>query len=140
MARFLITHGVVSLAAGLLWPYLSRVGLARLPGDFVIERDSMTFYFPLTTCLLLSVLGFLPARPGAPIPEVHFHLRQVTGPPLNQLRVRSELPDCIMIACSRASGRPIAGDASEPCGALADKGATAESLIFCAAWLRKMEW
>jgi len=56
MARFLITLGVVSLAAGLLWPYLSRIGLGRLPGDFVIERESMTFYFPLMTCLLLSVL------------------------------------------------------------------------------------
>ena len=56
MARFLITLGVVSLAAGMLWPYLSRIGLGRLPGDFVIERESMTFYFPLMTCLLLSAL------------------------------------------------------------------------------------
>jgi hypothetical protein len=56
MARFLITLGVVSLAAGLLWPYLSRIGLGRLPGDFVIERESMTFYFPLMTCLLLSAV------------------------------------------------------------------------------------
>jgi hypothetical protein len=56
MARFLITLGIVSLAAGLLWPYLSRIGLGRMPGDFVIERESMTFYFPLTTCLLLSLL------------------------------------------------------------------------------------
>lgn len=56
MARFLITLGIVSLAAGLLWPYLSRIGLGRLPGDFVIERESMTFYFPLTTCFLLSLL------------------------------------------------------------------------------------
>jgi hypothetical protein len=55
-ARFLITLGVVSLAAGLLWPYLSRIGLGRLPGDFVIERESMTFYFPLMTCLLLSAV------------------------------------------------------------------------------------
>jgi hypothetical protein len=56
MARFLITLGVVALAAGLLWPYLSRIGLGRLPGDFVIERESMTFYFPLMTCLLLSAV------------------------------------------------------------------------------------
>jgi len=56
MARFLTTLGVVSLAAGLLWPYLSRIGLGRLPGDFVIERESTTFYFPLMTCLLLNVL------------------------------------------------------------------------------------
>ena len=44
------------LAAGLLWPYLSRIGLGRLPGDIVIERDNMTLYFPLMTCLVLSVL------------------------------------------------------------------------------------
>jgi hypothetical protein len=56
MARFLIILGVVSLAAGLLWPYLGRIGLGRLPGDFVIERENVTFYFPAMTCLLLSVL------------------------------------------------------------------------------------
>jgi hypothetical protein len=41
---------------GLLWPYLSQIGLGRLPGDIVIERENMTLYFPLMTCLLLSVL------------------------------------------------------------------------------------
>jgi hypothetical protein len=56
MARFLIVLGLVILAIGLLWPYLSQVGLGRLPGDIVIERENMTFYFPLMTCLLLSVL------------------------------------------------------------------------------------
>jgi hypothetical protein len=56
MARFLIVLGLVILAIGLLWPYLSQLGLGRLPGDIVIERENMTFYFPLMTCLLLSVL------------------------------------------------------------------------------------
>ena len=56
MARVLITLGFVILAIGLLWPYLSRLGLGRLPGDIVIERENMTFYFPLMTCLLLSLL------------------------------------------------------------------------------------
>jgi hypothetical protein len=56
MARFLIILGLVILVAGLLWPYLSRIGLGRLPGDIVIERDNMTFYFPLMTCLLVSVV------------------------------------------------------------------------------------
>jgi len=56
MARVLITLGLAILAIGLLWPYLSRLGLGRLPGDIVIERENMTFYFPLMTCLLLSVL------------------------------------------------------------------------------------
>jgi hypothetical protein len=36
-------------------PYLSRIVLGRLPGDIVIERDNVTFYFPLMTCLLVSV-------------------------------------------------------------------------------------
>jgi len=56
MARTLIILGLVILVAGLLWPYLSRIGLGRLPGDIVIERENMTFYFPLMTCLLVSVL------------------------------------------------------------------------------------
>jgi hypothetical protein len=56
MARFLIVLGLAILVAGLLWPYLSRIGLGRLPGDIVIERDNVTFYFPRMTCLLVSVL------------------------------------------------------------------------------------
>jgi hypothetical protein len=56
MARFLIVLGLAILAIGLLWPYLSQIGLGRLPGDIVIERENMTFYFPLMTCLLVSVL------------------------------------------------------------------------------------
>ena len=56
MARVLIILGLVILAAGLLWPYLSQLGLGRLPGDIVIERGNMTLYFPLATCLLVSLL------------------------------------------------------------------------------------
>ena len=56
MARFLVVLGLVILLVGLLWPYLARIGLGRLPGDFVIQRDNVTFYFPLMTCLLLSLL------------------------------------------------------------------------------------
>ena len=56
MSRFLIVLGLTILVTGLLWPYLSRIGLGRLPGDIVIERNNFTFYFPLATCLLLSLL------------------------------------------------------------------------------------
>ena len=56
MSRFLIILGLAILLAGLFWPYLSRIGLGRLPGDFVIQRGNVTFYFPLVTCLILSVL------------------------------------------------------------------------------------
>ena len=56
MARFLVILGAALLAVGLLWPYLSRIGLGRLPGDIIIERENFTLYLPLTTCLLISLL------------------------------------------------------------------------------------
>ena len=56
MSRFLVVFGLAIVVAGLLWPYLAQLGLGRLPGDIVIERENMTFYFPLMTCLLVSVL------------------------------------------------------------------------------------
>ena len=56
MARFLIVLGLAIVVIGLLWPYLGRLGLGRLPGDIVIERESGSFYFQLVTCLLLSAL------------------------------------------------------------------------------------
>jgi hypothetical protein len=56
MGRFLIVLGLIILMVGLLWPWLSQIGLGRLPGDIVIERENMTLYFPLMTCLVLSVL------------------------------------------------------------------------------------
>jgi hypothetical protein len=54
--RFLIGFGLIILAIGLAWPIVIRLGLARLPGDIVIQRDNFTFYFPLVTCLILSVV------------------------------------------------------------------------------------
>ena len=56
MARFLIMLGLAILVIGVLWPYLARIGLGRLPGDIVVKRDNVTFYFPIVTCLLLSVV------------------------------------------------------------------------------------
>jgi hypothetical protein len=56
MQRFLIVAGVVALALGLLWPWLSRLGLGRLPGDFHVEREGFSFYFPLTTSVLVSIV------------------------------------------------------------------------------------
>ena len=55
MARWLIILGVVLILAGLLWPWLTKLGLGRLPGDIVIERDGFRFYFPLMTSILISL-------------------------------------------------------------------------------------
>ena len=56
MARFLIVLGLAILLMGLLWPYLSKLGLGRLPADIVIERENVTLYIPLATCLMLSLV------------------------------------------------------------------------------------
>jgi Protein of unknown function (DUF2905) len=42
ISRFLVVLGLAILLVGLLWPYLSRMGLGRLPGDIVIERDNVS--------------------------------------------------------------------------------------------------
>ncbi|WP_440996503.1 DUF2905 domain-containing protein [Arhodomonas sp. SL1] len=55
MQRLLVILGVVILLVGLAWPWISRLGLGRLPGDILIRRDGFTFYFPLTTSILISV-------------------------------------------------------------------------------------
>jgi hypothetical protein len=56
IGRILIIAGVILLAAGLLWPLLSRLGLGRLPGDIAVERENFRFYFPLMTSLVISVV------------------------------------------------------------------------------------
>ena len=56
MSRWLIIFGVVLIAAGLLWPVLQKLGLGRLPGDIVIERENFRFYFPIVTSLVISVV------------------------------------------------------------------------------------
>jgi len=56
MQRILIAIGAILLAAGLLWPWLSRLGLGRLPGDIRIETENGVFYFPITTCIIISIV------------------------------------------------------------------------------------
>jgi len=60
MRQWLIAIGIVLLAVGLSWPWLTRLGLGRLPGDIVVERGGFGFYFPIVTCLIVSaVLSFI---------------------------------------------------------------------------------
>lgn len=56
-AKTLIFFGVVLVAAGILVGFFGKFpGIGRLPGDLYFRKGSFTFYFPLTTCLLLSLL------------------------------------------------------------------------------------
>ena len=56
MKAWLITIGLVLVVVGLLWPWLAKLGLGRLPGDIVVERGCFSFYFPIVTCLVVSVV------------------------------------------------------------------------------------
>jgi hypothetical protein len=56
MAKTLIIIGLFIVAIGLLWPWLSKLGIGRLPGDIVVKRDNFTFYMPIVTSLLISVI------------------------------------------------------------------------------------
>ncbi|MDZ4866385.1 MAG: DUF2905 domain-containing protein [Alphaproteobacteria bacterium] len=61
IGRALIIFGIVLVAVGFLWPVIGRIGLGRLPGDIVIEREGFRLYIPITTSLLISAvltLGF----------------------------------------------------------------------------------
>jgi hypothetical protein len=57
--KLLIGVGLLFVAAGLLWPWLSRLGLGRLPGDIAIQRQNFSFYFPVVTCLVISAVATL---------------------------------------------------------------------------------
>jgi hypothetical protein len=54
--RLLIILGLVLLAAGLLWPWWSRLPWGRLPGDIVIEREGFGLYFPIVTSIVVSIV------------------------------------------------------------------------------------
>jgi len=56
MQRILIVAGVTLLLIGLLWPWLGKLPFGRLPGDIRIEKDGFTFYFPIVTGIVISVV------------------------------------------------------------------------------------
>jgi hypothetical protein len=56
MQRTLIWLGLLALAAGFAWPWIKKLGLGRLPGDIRIQTDHGVFYFPVVTCIVLSIV------------------------------------------------------------------------------------
>jgi len=56
MQRALIIVGLALLVAGLTWPWLSRLPFGRLPGDFSVERENFSFFFPLATSIVVSIV------------------------------------------------------------------------------------
>ncbi|WP_027798973.1 DUF2905 domain-containing protein [Paraburkholderia dilworthii] len=56
MNRFLIVAGVLCIIAGLAWRWLARIPFGRLPGDIHIVRDGFHLYFPIATCIAISIV------------------------------------------------------------------------------------
>ncbi|MDZ7803836.1 DUF2905 domain-containing protein [Thiohalophilus sp.] len=56
MQKLLISLGIILVIAGLLWPWLSKLGLFRLPGDIYIEKENARFYFPITSAIIISIV------------------------------------------------------------------------------------
>ena len=56
MQRALIFIGAAILVVGVLWPWISKLGLGRLPGDIRVETENGVFFFPIVTCIVISVV------------------------------------------------------------------------------------
>lgn len=56
MQRALIILGLLLVGIGVAWPWLSQLPFGRLSGDIHIKRDGFNVYFPIVTCLLLSIV------------------------------------------------------------------------------------
>ena len=56
MTKILVGLGILLILAGLLWPYIQKLNLFHLPGDIVVRKKNFSFYFPITTSILLSIL------------------------------------------------------------------------------------
>jgi len=64
LGRFLIICGILAVITGILFFYSDKINLLRhfgkLPGDIHIKKDSFSFYFPVTTSILISlILSFI---------------------------------------------------------------------------------
>ena len=56
MQKFLIIIGIILLIIGLLYPYIKKLGLGQLPGDILFKTGNSTFFFPVMTCLIISII------------------------------------------------------------------------------------
>ena len=54
--KTLIIIGILFILVGLLYPFLKDLGLGRLPGDIIVKKENFTFYFPIVTCIVVSIV------------------------------------------------------------------------------------
>ena len=56
MGKILMVIGGMIFIVGLIWHWRGELGLGSLPGDLIFKRGNFTFYFPMVTSLLLSLI------------------------------------------------------------------------------------
>jgi len=56
MQKILIILGIISLIIGLLYPYIKKLGFGQLPGDMIFKSGNSTFFFPIVTCIIISLI------------------------------------------------------------------------------------
>ena len=56
MQKILIILGIVVLLAGLFWPVVRELPLGRLPGEISVKGEKYSFYFPIVTCIVISII------------------------------------------------------------------------------------
>ena len=56
MQKILIIIGIILLIIGLLYPYIKKLGLGQLPGDILFKTGNSTFFLPVMTCLIISII------------------------------------------------------------------------------------
>jgi len=56
MSRALIIIGILLVVIGILWPWIQKMNLGRLPGDIIVEKENLKFYFPIVTSIVISIV------------------------------------------------------------------------------------
>ena len=56
MQKILIILGIIIIVIGLLYPYIKKLGLGQFPGDIIIKSGNSTFFFPIVTCVIISIV------------------------------------------------------------------------------------
>ena len=56
MQKAVIITGVLLIIIGILWPWLGKLPIGRLPGDIIINKPGLKVYVPITTMILISII------------------------------------------------------------------------------------
>ena len=56
MQKIIIILGIVILVVGLIYPYIKKIGIGQLSGDIIFKSGNSTFFFPIVTCIIISII------------------------------------------------------------------------------------